>query len=150
MADGLLAQEEADELIAMEKHRADEDVYDFPSPGRGISIPLLAADERETFVLDLYRGRIDLHKATYQTRGRSVIVLVRLDLSGPPHRNPDGAEMPAPHLHLYREGYADKWAFPLPVGVFSDPSDLWKTFQEFMSYCNVTRPPNMQPGLFSS
>jgi hypothetical protein len=148
MADAILTQEEADELIAMEKHRMEDDAYDFPAPGRGISIPLQAADERETFVLDLYRGRIDLRKATYQTRGRNVIVLVRLDLAGPPHRNPDGVEVSAPHLHLYREGYADKWAFPLPDDIFSDPSDLWQTFQEFMGYCNVTRPPTLQPGLF--
>lgn len=149
MADALLTQDEAGELIGMEKHRADEDVYDFPRAGRGVSIPLVATDDRETFVLDLYRGRIDLKKATYQTRGRSMVVLARLDLAGPPHRNPDGEEIAAPHLHRYREGYANKWAFPLPDGVFSDPADLWQTLQEFMGYCNVTRPPNMQTGLFA-
>jgi hypothetical protein len=37
---------------------------------------------------------------------------MRLDLDGPPHRNPDDEEIPWPHLHVYREGYGDKWASP--------------------------------------
>jgi len=50
---------------------------------------------------------------------------------------------------LYREGYADKWAYSIPDGVFSNIADPWQVLQDFMSYCNIVRPPNFQRGLFS-
>ena len=71
-------------------------------------------DGREEFLLDIRRARIDLAKGTYQNRGREVVILARLDFGGAPHRNPDGEEIGSPHIHLYREGFGDKWAFPIP------------------------------------
>lgn len=144
-----ITQAEADALIAMEKHRADELTRDFPMLGGCLSIPLLSADKRESFTLDVRRGRIDLLKGTYQNRGRQVVVLVRLDVGGQPHRNPDEQEVPAPHLHIYREGYGDKWATPLPSGAFADVTDLFQTMREFMDYCNITQQPIIDRGLFS-
>jgi hypothetical protein len=84
-----------------------------------------------------------------QNRGRQVVLLVRLDLGGPPHRNPDGKEIGAPHLHLYREGFCDKWAFTLPVDKFGTPADVWATFQDFLRYCNITQPPHIDRELFT-
>lgn len=149
MADINLTQAEADALVAMEKHSANEARSDFPLRGESVSLPLESADRREQFILDLSRGRIDLRKVKMQNRGRQVVVLVRLDLGGAPHRNPDDAEIPAPHLHLYREGYGDKWAIPLPAEHFRDPSDVWTTFEDFLRYCNITRPPDIERGLFT-
>ncbi len=149
MADINLTQTEADALIAMEKHRANASRSDFPLGGESVSLPLESADRREQFLLDMSRGRIDLRKVKMQTRGRQVVVLVRLDLSGAPHRNPDDAEIPAPHLHLYREGYGDKWAIPLPAEHFRDPNDVWITFEDFLRYCNITQPPHVERGLFT-
>lgn len=79
-------------------------------------------------------------KVTYQNRARQVIPLARLDLNGPPHRNPDGSELPCPHLHLYREGYGTKWAIPVPTNDFTDLTDIWTSFSDFMRYCNITKP----------
>ncbi|MBI3837819.1 MAG: hypothetical protein HY288_07785 [Planctomycetia bacterium] len=125
MADMNLTQAEGDALIAMEEHRANE------------------------VLLDLSRGRIDLAKVKLQNRGRQVVVLVRLDLGGAPHRNPDDEEVACPHLHLYRDGYGDKWAVPAPADRFPNPSDLWATLGHFMAYCNITRPPHIERGLFT-
>lgn len=147
MAQSDLTQAEADALIALEKHRIDEQDWDFPMGGESISVPLQSADRREQFVLDMSRGRIDLRKVKMQNRGRQVVVLVRLDLGGPPHRNPDGVEIGTPHIHVYREGYGDKWAFPLPAA-FGAVADLWTTLDDFLRYCNVTRPPLIRRGLF--
>jgi len=148
MAEINLTQSEADALIAMEKGRADDSHYDYPGFGGALSVPLQSADKGEQFLLDLHRGRIDLLKVTYQNRARQVVVLVRLDLGGAPHRNPDGEEIVRPHLHRYREGYGDKWAVPAPTNKFSDPSDLWLTLRDFMSYCNITKLPFIERGLF--
>ncbi len=149
MTDIDIAQSEADALITMEKHRVDDNAWLFPAPGDRLAIPLASSDKREQFVLDVSRAQIKLTKATYQNRARQVIILIRLDLDGPPHRNPDGQDVPCPHLHVYREGYADRWAIPAPAGNFANPSDLLSTLDEFMAHCNITTRPNVQKGLFS-
>jgi hypothetical protein len=74
---------------------------------------------------------------------------MRLDLGGPPHCNPDGAEITCPHLHVYREGYGDKWAYPAPSDRYPDTRDLFSTLAAFMQDCNITDPPQIDKGLFS-
>ena len=149
MSDVNLTQNEADALIAAEKHRIDNKRYDFPGLGGSLTIQLVSSNKRENFILDIRRGRIDLNRATYQNRGRQVVTLIRLDLGAQPHRNPDQKEIPSPHLHIYREGYGDKWAEPLPADKFSNIKDLFQTIQDFMAYCNITLPPLIDKGLFS-
>ena len=51
-------------------------------------------DKRETVLLDVTRGPIKLTKATFQNRARQEVLLMRLDLDGPPHTNPDGRGIP--------------------------------------------------------
>ena len=148
MADIDLTQEQADGLITMEKHRESDSRLDFPGPGERLAIPLTSPDKRESFTLDVSRARIKLTKATYQTRARQAVVLMRLDLDGPPHRNPDGEEIPCPHLHIYREGYGTKWAASLPMNRYPDGLTLFSVFEAFMGHCNVTLPPQFNVGLF--
>ena len=140
---------EADALIALEKHRVDEREWLFSAPGERMSVPLTSADKREHFMLDVSRSRIKLTKATFQNRARQAIILMRLDLDGGPHRNPDGIEIPCPHLHIYREGFADKWAIPAPPERYSNTRDLFATLDVFMRDCNIVNPPKIQKGLFS-
>ena len=149
MADIEITQAEADALMEMEKLCADDKEWLFPSPGDQVAIPLISTDKRENFILNLTRGQIKLTKATYQNRARQVIILIRLDLDGRPHRNPDGADIPCPHLHIYREGFGDRWAFPAPLERYPDTLDLFSTCRAFMKHCNITSPPNIQKGLFS-
>jgi len=148
MAETTLTQAEADALLAMEKHRVDDTQHVFPTLGGSIEIPLTSANKRETFLLDITRGRINLKKATYQNRVRTVVILARLDIDGPPHENPDGVEIPCPHLHTYREGYADKWAVPAPASVFSRTTDLWGSLEDFMAFCRITETPLIERDLF--
>lgn len=150
MADINLTQAEADHLIAMEKHRLTDDHWDYPALGGSVNVPLVSHDHREYFTLDLYRGRIDLAKGSYQNRSRQVIILVRLDFGGQPHRNPDGEEVASPHLHVFKEGYGDKWAVPAPSDKFPYlDSDRWQTLIDFMGFCNITKQPLIQKGLWS-
>jgi len=149
MAELNLTQGEADALMAMAKRRVDRTEWNYPDLGGAVSIPLVSDNRREQFLLDLRRSRIALEKGTYQNRARQVVVLVRLDFGGAPHRNPDGEEMASPHLHLYREGFGDKWAVPVPAGDFLDLTNPWQTLQDFMRFCNVIEPPNIRRGLFT-
>lgn len=143
-----ISQPEADALIAMEKVRIDNKAWGYPWLGGRISVPLMSRNKRENFILDISRGKIDLLKGTYQNRAHQVVVLVRLDFGGQPHRNPDGQEISSPHLHVYREEYGDKWAISIPQDRFPDISDLWQLLEDFMRYCNIVEPPNIERGLF--
>ena len=142
-----LTQAEADALIALPKYKEDNNVWNYPSLGGSVSIPLTSVDKRERFLLDISHGQINLLKGKHQNRARQSCILVRLDFGGSLHRNPDDTEIPCPHLHLYREGYGDKWAIPAPKDKFSDITDIWRTFQDFMAYCNIVSPPQIQRGL---
>ncbi|EAY56026.1 MAG: conserved hypothetical protein [Leptospirillum rubarum] len=136
-------------MISMEKHRVNEDRNDFPITGQSVVLPLQSPDRREQFFLDLSRGSIDLLKSKLQNRGRQVVVLVRLDIHGAPHRNPDGGEITTSHLHIYREGYGDKWAIPVPPDRFRMNDSLWTILEDFMRFCNITQPPHIKKGLFT-
>jgi hypothetical protein len=149
MADMNLTQAEAEALIAMEKHRANEEQCIFPMGGQSLVLPLNSIDKREQFFLDVSRGWIDLAKVKMQNRGRQVVVLVRLDLGGAPHRNPDDEEVPSPHLHIYRAGYGDKWAIPAPTDRFRNLANIWMTYEDFLRFCNVTLTPHVERGLFT-
>jgi len=158
----MLTQSEADALIAIEKKRATDESYDFPSSGEFLTIPLISIDERESFLIDVNRkGRIRLTKCTYQERYRGVIILVRLDIDGQPHTNPEVSSVPlpylipyndqtikSPHLHIYVEGFMDRWAIPAPSDKFPNTSDLYTTLVYFFHYCNIIQLPIIQRGLF--
>ena len=150
MATAKLAQHVADALFAMEKHRVSDDMILIDSLGQSENIRLVSSDKTEDFFLDLSRGRQSLIKVSMQNRTKQDIVLVRLDLNGPPRRNPKSKVLlPTPHLHVYRENYGDSWAEPAPVQIFSRLNSELTTLREFMSYCNITKPPNimLQGGL---
>lgn len=144
-----LTQAEADALLALAKRRIDATEHDYPAFGERVTIPLISSDRRESFLLDLRRSRIDLAKGTYQNRAKQVVVLARLDFGGAPHRNPDGQKIGTPHLHVYREGYGDRWANPVPSDRFANLDDPWRTLEDFMRFCNVVEPPIIVRGLFT-
>ncbi|MCY4290962.1 MAG: hypothetical protein OXC72_04280 [Roseovarius sp.] len=144
-----LTQAEADALIAMQKRRADSTNLNYPGLGGSVTAPLVSVDGKELFLLDVWRSKITLGKGTYQNRGRKTVILARLDFGGAPHRNPDGKEIDIPHLHLYREGFGDKYAFPVPPDKFSNPSDPWLTLEDFMRFCNIIEQPIIIRGLFT-
>jgi len=141
-----LTQAEADSLIALPKYKENDNVWRYPGLGGSVSIPLISVDKRERFLLDISHGQINLKKGKHQNRARQCCILVRLDFGGSPHRNPDGVEIQCPHLHLYRENYGDKWAIPVPSDKFSDTTNIWRTLQDFMKYCNIVLPPQIQGG----
>ena len=143
-----LIQAEADALLAMDKHRTNKTAWKYPDFGGKVAVPLISGDEQERFVLDLSRSRINLAQRTFQNRGRQVVSLARLDF-GRPHRNPDGKEIGSPHLHLYKEGFGDKWAYPVPPTHFPNLCNPQLTFEDFMRFCNIVTAPVICWGLFS-
>ena len=143
-----LTQADADALLAIEKVRRDDTRWDYSGLGK-MTLPLVSRDQHESFLLDIRRSRIKLAKGTFQNRARQLVILARLDFGGAPHRNPDGQEIASPHLHLYRDGFNDKWAVPVPLSAFPNLQDYWHTFDDFMEFCNVVTPPIINRGVFT-
>lgn len=157
----MLIQTEADWLFAVPKEFDGARIY-IPGPGgRTImsarSIATNPNTRRERFYMDINRGRRATGQYTLQLRCRHTTILVRIDVGGPGHPNPDnaptgrlrplqGIPIPPPHLHRYVEGFDDAWAEPLPQS-FTNPNDLVVTWREFLSFCNISVVPNAQGGL---
>lgn len=150
MAELLLTQAEGDALLALEKVAVTNggDV-DLPDLGGAIVLNFVSHNRREDFVLNYKQHTINLSKRNHHFRGRKVVGLARLDLDGPPHRNPDGQEIGARHLHLYKEGYGLKWAFEIPADRFTNLDDAFQTLEDFMRYCNIVQFPRIRRSLFS-
>ena len=139
----MLTQTEADALIAMRKHfRSSHNISLLP--GVDETYELIGTDHREGFFLDLWRGTIRLSKYKLQTIGRMIIVLVRLDINGAPHTNPDGQKLDGTHIHIYREGFEDKWAFPVDPAVFRNIDNVGTTFEDFCLFCHIEEIPPYQ------
>jgi hypothetical protein len=137
-----LDQAEADNLLAVRKFFTSDAAIALPAPGVPDLHKLHSDDPRENFLLDVQHASIALLKATYQLRARSVVVLARLDF-GRYHTNPDGAPVGDPHLHVYRDGYQDQWAFEPDSTRFGNLPDLVASLNDFMLYCNIVDPPEV-------
>jgi len=141
----MLTQTEADALLAMAKTFANRTVISIP-PGTNRIRDLIGSDPKERFLLDIWRGTFRLSKLRYQTRARQVVILARLCIDGAPHTNPDGTRLSGSHLHVFREGYDDKWAQPLDTIRFPNPTDIAQVFQNFCEFCNIQDLPRFQAG----
>lgn len=157
----MLTQSEADALFTMAKKPKSGNRLAFPHAGGKLLAEFVSLDGREVFLFNITRSSIAVSKCTYQKRARQVEILRRLDIDGSPHPNPavetvpldflapyNGLEIPCPHLHIYVEGFADKWAIPAPADVIDSNADLYKMMESFLTYCNVTEMPNIERGLF--
>ena len=84
-----LTQSDADFLIALAKIFESNDPLIIGDTEIDFSRRLVSMDRREVFMLDVWRGSLNLSKYKIQLRGREVIPLVRVDVAGAPHTNPD-------------------------------------------------------------
>ena len=117
---------------------------------------LMSQDRREQFILTIERGNRKRARLKYQTRGRKVVVLARLDLNGPHHRNPPSSpyrpneRLPCPHLHLYQDGFDDRIAYlihEVPGFHLNDPSKGLSCLEDFFAFCKIINRPPIQTEL---
>jgi hypothetical protein len=147
-------QLDADFFFEMDKIPGEEKEYQFPNSGGKLIIPFTSTDKRENFLFDIFRGSIRITKITYQNRVRKAFVLRRLDLDGPSHINPqtetvpmpflepyNGREILTPHMHIYVEGYGEKWAIPANDILQTNDKDIFEMMEQFFAYCNVKQLP---------
>lgn len=104
----MITDEQAQAFIAILKQIIGKPIkFDFTK-----KVIELQDDSKESYLLDIIPNRLISSKISTTLRVRKNVLLVRLDVAGPPHRNPDDTEVPCPHLHVYRQDYGLKWAYP--------------------------------------
>lgn len=90
--------------------------------------------------LSTFRSQKNSRKVSYRIIYDGHNILVRIDTQyAASHINPDGKTIIPPyqpHIHIYTEGYNDKFAYPLP-NCFNNADDIIQLFMEFLSYSNV-------------
>lgn len=101
-----------------------------------MSAPAIAG---EAFSLDVTQKHI-VQKLKCQLRNPThSVILARLDFAASPHRNPDGTTVGVPHLHVYREGYGDRFAYEVPPGMLKNPDDPLQVLLDFLATYNIER-----------
>ena len=146
----MLTQSDIDLLLNMIKQLKSNDKIVFPPFGTEIKLDVISTTTKDKFIIDISRkGYIKINRCTYQTRYQKSIILLRLDVNGPPHTNPDGEVIPCPHLHIYREGYESKWAFPLQDKInVQNPDDLIEILIRFLEYNKISNIPEIEEQMF--
>lgn len=140
--------------------------YILPNLNELLTIKLHSVDTHfrdEVFSLDINRKSMVLRKKTFQNRVQNNIVLRRLDFCAG-HHNPSINSIPddldakiielmhkyenvrfsqQTHIHLYIDGYGEKWAFPITEFDFAvTGDDIIAQTQAFCSYCNINKLPS--------
>ena len=154
----------ANYLLEMKKLPVTRATIEFPSFGDCLTIECTSEDRHYPFQVDVNRkNKINQRKISFQLRNNKAIILRRLCLNNGPHENPPG---PAPlpilkpyeglyinenHLHIYVEGYNDKWAVPLSMLIdleIDAQSTLVDIMERFFVHCNVQEV-TIRPHLFT-
>lgn len=102
---------------------------------------------KEVFLLDFYRGSFELSKYTINKRHRQTVIMLRYD-NGGRHTNPDGILFEGPHVHLYREGFNDKFAFPMSEVNVSSTDTMEEVFKKILHFCNIKQVPTIKVSMF--
>lgn len=125
----------------------DEKTISIPARNQRTQLKVLSHNNNETFIVDIDRtGRIEM-KSKIQERYLGNNILIRVEINGPPHTNPDGTTTSRDHIHIYREGFGLSWAYDLEgfnTNLFKNLKDFNKTFIDFCKYCNIEVGKNFQ------
>src|SRR5690625_76455 len=141
----MLTKNRADYLIKVLKVlKYEGEVIPFPASMQQEVIEAQSDDlNKDKFMFYINRkGQYNLKKCTYLSRYNNTYNLLRLDINGPPHDNPDGTTVECPHIHIYKEGYNLSWAYPLESVIPTDPTDLIQVLIDFLKYNNVNNAKN--------
>ena len=135
-----MTQEEAQGLIQVLKKLLQQGMIVLPPMGSVGKLDLCSVfSEKDRFTIIINRsGRVRKDKYTLLLRYGKDKGLLRIDVGGPDHTNPDGTIVPCPHIHIQQRdtGAWDSWAVEIPA-VFGNVEDRIETFRAFLQYCNV-------------
>jgi len=130
---------DVNELIEMLKQiKEKKRVIRLPSLGEQSSIQIKSVEKPvQTFRIVINRKqKISGNYSFLEIHGNNGLLL-RLDIIGPPHTNPDGTKVPCPHIHIARDYYDDSWAYEFSPPDVSNFDSLVSQLYEFMVHCHI-------------
>lgn len=107
---------------------------------------ILSLETRDIFILDYHRGQINIEKYSYNKRFRTNIVLLRICSHGR-HHNPDGSLLVGMHVHIYKDQFDDRTAFPITVLGIDSTANRDEVLIALLKFCNVENIPTIQNSL---
>jgi len=147
-------QHSYDELIKMPKQIDGTKLeYDAPAPGKTLEIKLMSSEDLSCkFKLSIYEGKHSSQisiavepdrKTSMQTRHRTE-TLVRVDVDErAKHTNPDGTVIEGSHVHIAKEGYGDRIAYPIDaeeaIRVVGNDKTIISIFESFREFCHIEK-----------
>ena len=140
----MLKQQDFERLLKLPKKFLTTDKLEISIAPSSWTRKVISIDNEYEFLLDFYRGRYDLTRFTINKRYKTNIVLLRFD-SGGTHKNPDGKIIRGAHIHLYKEGYEDKFAYPVSdFGILESDIGIEKVFTKLLNFCNFVEMPDFK------
>lgn len=139
---GVVSQELISHLQEMDKFFHDNPVK-FAAIGSKRKFEVKGRMQSCTFTYDMNRTGSYEHKVSLQLRyNRTNTTIIRLDINGPEHTNPDGTMTERDHVHVIREenGVFYEWGYNLLEFnqiLIKDTSDLYEIFHEFCRYNRI-------------
>lgn len=119
----------------------DNNLLNTPFGKISITSSILSDINNIKFKLDIHRGNREPGRFTLNLRFSDTNdTLVRLDVNGGPHGNPDGTTSPSSHIHIYNNDYhrKDSYAYPVDLIDFPNIQNLYNASVSFLDYTNIT------------
>lgn len=138
-----MTTKEAEEIIMALKEMVNKK-FDFPEFGdfREYEVRKIG-DYKLKYVMNINRKtRISEDKCTFVIRDKMTgTLLLRLDVNGPDHVNPDKSVVPCPHLHIYKEKYDYNNNLPYAIPFNIENPNLISYCVEFLKKFNIINYP---------
>ncbi len=132
----ILDQAMADGLIATRKVFIDKKPLTVNRPYNEQKELRSERDPYEVFYLNITQTAIEFGRYFTVTRFfQTPLVRACLDPDAV-HPNPDGTKIKGAHIHLYRQGYKDRFAYPLSEKGFTN-TEIVPFLKEFLKFCNI-------------
>ena len=134
-----MTREQTQELIQVMKKLLLTGTYYIPKTGQMNSIPLQSLQSTKD------RFTVYINRKSTIVPGKYTINLhypqedlLRIDVNGSVHTNPDGTKVPCPHIHIRTKVSVIKHvsAYDIPA-VFGNVDDHINTVKDFLQYCHT-------------
>lgn len=135
----ILTDNEVNELLRLKKHFINLPIS-MPLENSKKSYRLTDDSNKERFELNIERKKIEITiNKTKINHSYNNEPIIRIEIGAPPHTNPDFTIVGRNHIHIYKEGYAMRWAYNIedffPDLIENSSFDL--IFEKFCVYCNI-------------
>ncbi len=139
-------------LNIQERKKYIENYFNFPRQNEFITLNAQGSQTQNNYLIDINKKQATLERVTFQGRHRVNIILLRMDIGTKPHTNPDKTLISGNHIHIYKDGYHDTFAYELNDPVLNELNpafDLTKfktknhtnLFIAFSEFCNFDQCP---------